>query len=817
METVLDPSYKPIGQQQHQLFRLQNDYMYAVFTTTLFLDQGKTLVRQFQSTRDAQKIYAALKEHCTKSVRADITAGDLLTAITNDRLTADTWSGTREAFLLHWLDLVRQHTELTSPNAPLTQEVLRTLLDNAVSFDPDLARVKATQRQLNMINPGMPMNYDSYVSLLQSTAETIDATGKALASFPTNVASRRVYVAASAPPVISDFDHSTNPYSAFQSRSTSVPRLPPDLYSQLDPTTRRAWSDMTSHGKSIILRATESKSTPQSIVKQPAANAQPSTNLRHVNLHDISAHDYFAMMHNRDLGMGSVPDVYDAVSNVPDTESPDPDNPFDDNIYHDGTQDLNDATLNDNPILANVMKQRPMRPGELRRTLSTSLATPPGRPDGKSIRKTKVKQHEVTIDGRLYRSVNNHKIVYHVSKSSTSNNNDSLQDRGANGGIAGRNVRVLSSSHKYVNVEGIGNHQITNIPIVTCAGKVMTDKGPVVAIMNQFAHVANGSTILSSPQMEHFGVEVNDKSSKVGGKQSLTTLDGYVIALTFKNGLPYVDMTPPTDRDMDDLPQVVLTSDEEWDPSILDSDPLSPSDLGALSDRKDPDKDSQRPFNRKGDLKACRSVVHLPSDDKIADFPDIDFVLPTNGLYEYFPRNTYTTTFGKIDYFDDLFFPERNIKAKIDDIVHANEARRRPSSVLFSPGTSLVTDLDSSHLAPTKLKDPVKESSLVFDVESALPIPPGSRKDDGELTRTVLLGAPEPVNRNKNKDSIPDSNRTNLDPKPPTLDLKDLTRNLTLGVPNGIVILLIPQALLLLHHAPTLKVKMRRHTSRLLL
>ena len=239
VETVLDPSYKPIGQQQHQLFRLQNDYMYAVFTTTLFLDQGKTLVRQFQSTRDAQKIYAALKEHCTKSVRADITAGDLLTAITNDRLTADTWSGTREAFLLHWLDLVRQHTELTSPNAPLTQEVLRTLLDNAVSFDPDLARVKATHRQLNIINPGMPMNYDSYVSLLQSTAETIDATGKPLASFPTNVASRRVYVADSAPPVISDFDHSTNPYSAFQSRSSLVPRLPPDLYSQLDPTTCR--------------------------------------------------------------------------------------------------------------------------------------------------------------------------------------------------------------------------------------------------------------------------------------------------------------------------------------------------------------------------------------------------------------------------------------------------------------------------------------------------------------------------------------------------------------------------------------------------
>ena len=50
VEPILDPNYKPLGQQQHQLLCVQNDYMYAVFTKTLFLDQGKTLVRQFQHT-----------------------------------------------------------------------------------------------------------------------------------------------------------------------------------------------------------------------------------------------------------------------------------------------------------------------------------------------------------------------------------------------------------------------------------------------------------------------------------------------------------------------------------------------------------------------------------------------------------------------------------------------------------------------------------------------------------------------------------------------------------------------------------------------
>ena len=65
---------------------------------------------------------------------------------------------------------------------------------------------------------------------------------------------------------------------------------------------------------------------------------------------------------------------------------------------------------------------------------------------------------------------------------------------------------------------------------------------------------------------------MDDKSRKIGGKQRITTLDGYVIPLQFKHGLAYLPMSPPTDQDLDEYPHVILTSEGLWDPSILDND-----------------------------------------------------------------------------------------------------------------------------------------------------------------------------------------------------------------------------------------------------
>ena len=71
----------------------------------------------------------------------------------------------------------------------------------------------------------------------------------------------------------------------------------------------------------------------------------------------------------------------------------------------------------------------------------------------------------------------NQSLTYIVSKRSI-DQNGSLIDRGANGSIAGADVRIIETNSpvRSVNVRGIDNHELTSIPIVTCAGVVTTQK-----------------------------------------------------------------------------------------------------------------------------------------------------------------------------------------------------------------------------------------------------------------------------------------------------------------------------------------------------
>ena len=47
-------------------------------------------------------------------------------------------------------------------------------------------------------------------------------------------------------------------------------------------------------------------------------------------------------------------------------------------------------------------------------------------------------------------------------------------------------------------------------------------------------------------------------------------LDGYTIPLIVKDGLTRLDIRPHTDREFDTLPHVFLTSELDWDPTVLD-------------------------------------------------------------------------------------------------------------------------------------------------------------------------------------------------------------------------------------------------------
>jgi hypothetical protein len=61
----------------------------------------------------------------------------------------------------------------------------------------------------------------------------------------------------------------------------------------------------------------------------------------------------------------------------------------------------------------------------------------------------------------------------------------------------------------------------------------------------------------------------------------MTTTEGYVIPIQIRRDLPYIDMTPPSDEDLEEYPHVGFTSDMPWDPSILDDEYL-PEEVQSL-------------------------------------------------------------------------------------------------------------------------------------------------------------------------------------------------------------------------------------------
>ena len=68
-------------------------------------------------------------------------ASSLLAYITTSNLDNGKWRGTTHAYILHWQDKVRIYHDL-KPNQAFSNDILRTLLENAVHPVTELRAVK---------------------------------------------------------------------------------------------------------------------------------------------------------------------------------------------------------------------------------------------------------------------------------------------------------------------------------------------------------------------------------------------------------------------------------------------------------------------------------------------------------------------------------------------------------------------------------------------------------------------------------------------------------------------------------------------------
>jgi len=177
-----------------------------------------------------------------------------------------------------------------------------------------------------------------------------------------------------------------------------------------------------------------------------------------------------------------------------------------------------------------------------------------------------------------------------------------LIDRGANGSIAGRDMRVVERTMKTIDLSGIDDHTVKNLSIVTAGGVTKSSLGDIILIVHQAADMTRESkTILSVGQMESFGCKVYDQPFMVSNRTPYIQLPtGHRIPITFRKGLPYIRIRPFTDHDWKTIPHVYLTSPDDWNPAILDS---NVPDSWFDQQPRDPNLLRQSIFNEEGILK----------------------------------------------------------------------------------------------------------------------------------------------------------------------------------------------------------------------
>ena len=103
-----------------------------------------------------------------------------------------------------------------------------------------------------------------------------------------------------------------------------------------------------------------------------------------------------------------------------------------------------------------------------------------------------------------------HYLFHHANHT-----NQQLVDRGANGGLAGSDMRVIHKTHCKINIQGIDNREVTCLDVVPAATLLNTSQGTVIGIFNEYAYLDKGSSIHSSCQREWFKTNVDEKMSKL--------------------------------------------------------------------------------------------------------------------------------------------------------------------------------------------------------------------------------------------------------------------------------------------------------------
>ena len=523
LSSLMDPNFTPGSDEyEQQLFQEQQDFLYSVLISSLKTDFSEALVKDHEG--DAQLILELLHEHHTGNSQYSRSEINRITKYSTNIKLDDTWRGTNESFLMHYNDQLRLLDCLVDSDEKLPDNTRVTFLESAVESVPDLRRVKITDNVLQaQLDSTRPISYRSYFDLLKDAAFHLDQATKRGNKI------RRTNVHFSGP---NDEDEHQN----LSSDDNQVTHQE-DVYSE--PPESLSYSLFQSHFQGSSTSNTQKILLPKPIWEKLSKDQQQ-----------------MIIDHNRSLPKsGSTHLSTPNKSPSPLPHKPTPQQTAKSQQVHthqsdEGTTDTTKTeTTPSDPLLAMVHQ-----------SIHTSDDDASDISNVLSVKRSRQIQ---VCQCYLFQHANH--------------TNQQLVDCGANGGLAGSDMRVIHKTHHKINIQGIDAATLLN-----------TSQGKVTGIFNEYAYLGKGSSIHSSGQLEWFKTNVDEKSVKVGGTQLITTLDGYSVPLLIKDGLAYAtSLGKPTDQDMDTYPHVFFTSPDEWDPSVLDHDPphldgLDPSQVPDL-------------------------------------------------------------------------------------------------------------------------------------------------------------------------------------------------------------------------------------------
>ena len=444
LNSLMDPNFTPGSDEyEQQLFEEQQDFLYSVLISSLKTEFSSALVKDHEG--DAQLILDLLHEHHTGNSQYSRAEINRITKYLTNMKLDDTWRGTNESFLMHYNDQLRLLDSLVDSDEKLPDNARVTFLESAVESVPDLQCGKITDNVLQaQLDSTRPISYRSYFYLLKDAAFHLDQATKRGNKI------QHINVHFSGP---NDEDEHQN----LSSDDNQVIQQENVCSESPEPL---SYSLFQSHFQGSSTSNTQKIFLPKPIWEKLSKDQQQ-----------------MIIDHNRSWPKSGSPHLSTPnKSPSPLPHKPTPQQTAKSQQVHTHQSDesttdtIKTETTPSDPLLAMV-----------HRSINTSDDDAADISNVLSVKRSR----QIQVCQRYLFQHANH-------------TNQQLVDCGANGGLAGSDMRVIHKTHRKITIQGIDNHEVTGLDVVTAATLLNTSQGKVIGIFNEYAYLGKGSSIHSS-------------------------------------------------------------------------------------------------------------------------------------------------------------------------------------------------------------------------------------------------------------------------------------------------------------------------------